>query len=179
MTATEAPALVDAYRSTWVELNAYGRVSKIETFPRFSATWRGRPVVVTMACDRYLAGMDRDSLSLTEWRAYAREAREAADDGRGAELTELARSRLGAELRPIVLAWLDSPGFRAEYVRAIVSACLREIADARPAVDSEGSRFARAVEANANALGSLELRRLAKVRARWAEFADAYNAAGE
>ncbi len=125
------PTLTEAHRSTSVRLSGSGDVERIKTLPRFATEWRGVSVVVEMSCDRYLAGMDRNNLRLTDWRVYASEAREKTDAeyGYGAHVSDTARSRLSAACQPVALAWLESDGFAAEYRAALVTQIMRELTE--------------------------------------------------
>lgn len=189
MTKTKhPPEMLDTYRSTWVELDNRNRVGKITTHPRFRTEWRGTPAVVTIACDRYrLADYGSDPGRLTDWRAYASEARAIDLDGtedwqryhRGDNLTDTARARLGEQCRPLALAWLDSPAFAAEYRRALVYALIREIDELRPSSDPEGARALRAIETNAADLGARDVADLKRLVRRFTDWAEARNALSE
>jgi hypothetical protein len=111
--------------SHWIALGHYNEVEKEELFMTFGATWRGRPVVVKMSADQY-----RHSSGMSNWRIYAIEAREAdrtnqSGDylGRGNNLTDTARRRLGDDLADVVRRWLDSPLYE-ESRRFAMDRCL-------------------------------------------------------
>lgn len=85
----------------------------------YSATWRGRPVVVSVNADRYV-----HSSGWSEWRIYAKQAREDVGPagGLGADLTETARHRLNDEFKPFVGEWLQSKAYGPSASRAYVYA---------------------------------------------------------
>jgi hypothetical protein len=84
-------------------------VEKEEVFLYFETTWRGRPALVTLSADRY-----RHSEGMSEWRVYASDAKEhdpERNGGRGDDLTDLARRRLGELLVPVAKQWLAGLGY--------------------------------------------------------------------
>lgn len=84
-------------------------VEKEEVFFYFETTWRGRPALVTLSADRY-----RHSSGMSEWRVYANDAKEHDPErygGRGDDLTDLARRRLGEQLIPVARVWLASESY--------------------------------------------------------------------
>ncbi len=132
------PTKVDAYQSTWVELDAHGEVSKVETFPKYATEWRGDEVIVTMSCDRYLtANWGSEPGRLTDWRVYASEVRALKRDedgaiapyGYGAEVSDTARHRLSEACKPLALAWVESDEGREAFRLALVSAIVRQLRD--------------------------------------------------
>lgn len=84
-------------------------VDKEELFFYFDTTWRKLPALVTLSADRY-----RHSEGMSDWRIYASDAKEhdpERNGGRGDDLTELARRRLGEQLKPIAQQWLASEAY--------------------------------------------------------------------
>ncbi len=89
--------------------NGQLEVTKEEVWFYFETTWRGRPALVTLSADRY-----RHSGGMSEWRVYASDAKEhdpERNGGRGDDLTDLARRRLGEQLIPVAREWLASEGY--------------------------------------------------------------------
>jgi len=98
-----------------------------EVYAYFRATWRKRPVIVTMQADRYT-----HSSGLSEWRIYATEARyfdPERNGGRGELVTDTARQRLSEACRPAVAAWLDSDEYPASLADAVRNMIVREMGD--------------------------------------------------
>lgn len=126
---TTAPTTV----SLWISQDT-PRGYKEEGCLHFDASWRGRPVSVTMQADRY-----EHSSGISDWRIYATEAREGhaptLEDGRrgrslGDHLTETARHRLSDELKPAVAAWIASDAYTAARASALAAMILRRIEQA-------------------------------------------------
>lgn len=134
MTPADAPPTTPpggVLRSHWITLDEPGAGSKEEAFFDYDAVWRGEPVRLTMAADRYTYADGRWS----NWRIVARDAVYVDDDGQrdySRTPTDTARSRLGAEHRTLVSAWLDSPAYAASRSRTIGEMLRREVRELRP-----------------------------------------------
>jgi len=128
-------------------------VGKEQIYLYFSATWRGKPVSVTMQADRYAASFfdekTRTSTNhLTDWRTYASEARYVDPEnngGRGEDVTGTARSALSKLCAPMVTEWLASEAYVASRRPALARMIIRHLRDDRYSADrrvSEGlARF--------------------------------------
>jgi hypothetical protein len=108
-------------------------IGKEEVFPQLRATWRGRPVGVTMSADRYAAShhdieTNTSTSRLVPWRIYAREAWEInGDDSRGELLTDTARAALGRVCEPLVRDWLNGEEYAASFKASCARMILREL----------------------------------------------------
>lgn len=106
-------------------------ISREEVYVYLSATWRGKPVRVTMSCDRYCASFDGEN-RLTDWRVYARDVRyydPEKNGGRGEEASGTARSALSTLCEPIATEWLDSEEYRLSYQVAAGHMIMRHFRD--------------------------------------------------
>lgn len=110
-------------------------ISNEQVFLYFSATWRSKPVLVTMCADRYSASFG-DSHSeerterLTDWRTYATEARYGEDPNeRGGSVTGTARSALSKLCEPMVAEWLGSDAYTASFQTAVARLVMRKFED--------------------------------------------------
>lgn len=110
---------------------------KEEVFVYFNATWRGQPAAVSMRADRYT-----HSSGLSEWRVYSSDVKAGAWDPetnwyaeKGDDLSGTARSRLGDELRPMVMEWLASEAYEVSERAAYLSAMRGMLYEARPYTD--------------------------------------------
>lgn len=145
MTTTTRTVQVPVFHTTRhhsITLDQYGRHGlKEEVFGYFGTNWRNTPAIVTMYADRYTYADGR----LSDWRMYAREAREyvsdATDDYKrenGPSLTDLARSRLGDSCKPQMEEWLTgnvalpSGTYRQSEQRAYYRAIRNLVRDLSP-----------------------------------------------
>jgi hypothetical protein len=110
----------------------------------FSTVWRKTPVTVDMNASRYTYSGGNWS----EWRIYAERAREGVS---GSGVTDLARSRLGDELRPLVAEWIASPAYADSRRGAFVDALKRIAGDLSKYYG--GDTLRRAVAASAEEIG--------------------------
>lgn len=129
MATATAGELVQAFRSHHISLDwNHGTrdVSKEELFPIVRAAWLGQELNVQLDVNRY-----RHSGGMSEWRIYVTSARRAIaeESGYAAEvpLSDVARSKLTAACRPIVLELLESDEYRQARRRAFAHAIRREL----------------------------------------------------
>jgi len=114
---------------------------KEEVHLYYRTEWRGESVVVTMALSRY-----QHSSGISEWRIYAQDARVGTEaHGCGPHLTDLAQSRLSAQLQPLAAEWLTTDAYRTSESLAYFHAVKRELGDATP---YGGSKRAQQLLAN-------------------------------
>jgi hypothetical protein len=102
-------------------------IEKEEVWIYFETSWRNRPAIVEMSADRYV-----HSSGMSEWRITARDAKESdptRNGNRGDDLTQLARQRLGAQLRPVVEQWLASERYTESRQAAFGHALYRMALD--------------------------------------------------
>ena len=128
------PAILTRTGSHSVTFPAYNPSElKEEVYAYLDATWRGRPVKVTMRADRYT-----HSSGLSDWRIYASEAREVPGPSQylGANLTDTARRALSDLCRPLVAQWIASPEYGASEEGAYRRALARHIRELRPWEDA-------------------------------------------
>lgn len=112
-------------------------IGKEEVYLCFSATWRGSPVTVTMSCDRYSASFHDEQTGtstnrLTNWRAYAADAHyedPTKNGGRGAPVSETARSALSKLCQPFAMDWLASDAYTVSFHAAIGRMIMRKFRD--------------------------------------------------
>jgi hypothetical protein len=153
-TTTNTPTIVR--RSHWVGLDHAGRFQKEEVFTTYAATWRGRPVLVTMSADRY-----EHSSGVSEWRIYASEAREEPAEGhyQGENLTDTARRRLSDQHKQVVRDWLESDDYHRSEAQAYADALRRVASDLRPYMSEPASGLRRALATNRDKLIPLDVHR--------------------
>lgn len=162
--------------SHWLTLDEPGAGSKEEVYVEYDAVWRGQPVRLTMAADRYTYADGRWS----DWRIVARDAVYVDDDGErdySRTPTDTARSRLGAEHRTLVSAWLDSPAYAASRVCAVLDALKRDVRELRP-YDHDIARVRARVERYRDELPLVARDALAHTIDAFAAFTAAYDALG-
>lgn len=102
-----------------------------------SATWRGKPVSVTMSADRYAASYHDETTGnstnkLTPWRVYASEAHfedPSNNGGRGEPVSGTARSALGKLCEPLVMEWLGSKAYTPSFQPALARMIMRKFRD--------------------------------------------------
>lgn len=112
-------------------------IGKEQVFLYFAATWRGKPVTVTMQADRYAASFfdgdeNKSTNRLTDWRVYASEARFIDPDkngGRGDDVTETARRALSNLCEPLVYPWLASNAYTVSFQAAASRMIMRYFRD--------------------------------------------------
>lgn len=129
--------------SHWVEDGRTPEgISKVEVYLYYEATWRGKPVTVTMQADRYEVSSydqrtDESTRRLTDWRVYAQEARygNAGERVGNESVTGTARSALSKLCEPLAMEWLDSAEYVASYQRAVARMIMRHFDDRYSAVN--------------------------------------------
>jgi len=112
-------------------------IEKEEVWLYFETTWRNTPAIVEMSADRYV-----HSEGMSEWRVIARDAKESdptRNGNQGNDLTQLARQRLGAQLRPVVEQWLASEGYAESRRSAFGHALYRMACELSPRFHSTDS----------------------------------------
>lgn len=124
------------YLSDDISSDAVDGITKEEVYLYFTATWRGKPVVVGMSADRYSASFFNEATGesrnqLTKWRTYATEARYSDDPNTrsGDPVSGTARAALSKLCEPLVLEWLDSDAYAASFRTAVAQLIMRKFRD--------------------------------------------------
>lgn len=102
-------------------------ISSEEVFGYFTATWRSRPVMVTVSADKYA-----HSSGMSDWRIYASEARYVDTEkngNRGEDVTATAKSALSKLCAPLMSDWLGTDEYVASFQRALARMILRKFRD--------------------------------------------------
>lgn len=140
MATATAGELVETSRSHWIALDwRSGRreITSEELYPIVRVGWNGADLQVRVHARRYLS-----SSGWTDWHTVATDEarRHDADAEHWHELervpmSDVARSKISAVCRPVVLEWLESDEYPAARRRAVAYAIRRELRDERTGTD--------------------------------------------